>query len=145
MWKALKNMKKIYNIFCFALLLFLIGIALFGCATKKEIQYVPIESVRIEYKDKLVRDSIYHLDSVYVRDTGDTVWVERLRYMYVDRIRQDSIHIHDSIPVPYPVEIVKFTNKLTWFQQTSAYVGYSVIALIIIYFGFKFIKLRFFS
>jgi len=28
-------MKKIYNIFCFALLLFLIGIALFGCATKK--------------------------------------------------------------------------------------------------------------
>jgi len=58
--------------------------------------------------------------------------------LYRDRIKQDSIHIHDSIPVPYPVDIVKFTNKLTWGQQTQIYIGWVVLVGIGCFFLIKY-------
>jgi len=126
-------------------ILFISAILLTGCKTTREIQYIPLESVRTEVRDNYLRDSIYLHDSVYVRNAGDTVWVERYSYKYIDRIKQDSIHIHDSIPVPYPVEIVKFTNKITWMQQTLIYAGGVTLAILLIVIGFKIIKSKFFS
>ena len=107
-----------------------------GCKTT---QYVPVvmESVKVEYQDKYVRDSIYVRDSVEVKINGDTVWVYKDRYVYVDRQIRDSIFITDSIPVPYPYEVVKYTNKLNWFQQTIIYLAGAVL---IIGLGFILIK-----
>lgn len=87
-----------------------------GCKT---IKYVPVETVRTEYKDKLriEKDTIYQHDSIYVRDFGDTVFVEKYKYLYKyrDRILKDSVFINDSIQVPYPVEVE--VNKLTRWQS----------------------------
>ena len=67
-----------------ASLLFVISFILLniwsGCRTT---QYVPVmmESVKVEYQDKYVRDSIYVRDSVEVKINGDTVWVYKDRYV----------------------------------------------------------------
>lgn len=94
----------------------LLVLSFIGCRSR--IQYVPVESVRTEYKDRLQRDSIYFLDSVYVRDKGDTVFIDRLRYLYKDKLITDTLLVSDTIRVPYPVE-----KELTRWQQTKMDVG----------------------
>ncbi len=91
-------------------------LSLLGC--KSRIQYVPVESVRTEYKDRLQRDSIYVQDSVYIRDKGDTVFVDRWRYVYRDKQVTDTLLVNDTIRVPYPIE-----KQLTRWQQTKMDVG----------------------
>lgn len=93
-----------------------IFLSLFGC--KSRIQYVPVESVRTEYKDRLQRDSIYVQDSVYIRDKGDTVFIDRWRYLYKDKLVTDTFIVSDTIQVPYPVE-----KQLSRWQQAKMDVG----------------------
>jgi hypothetical protein len=71
-------------------LLFLAVIAtmLYSC---KSVKYVPVETTKIEYRDNIVRDSIFRYDSVFVKDKGDTLILERYKYLYKNRIVKDSI------------------------------------------------------
>lgn len=89
---------------------------LVSCKTR--IQYVPVESVRTEYKDRLQRDSIYVQDSIYIRDTGDTIYIDRWRYLYRDKLITDTLIINDTIRIPYPVE-----KSLTRWQQAKMDIG----------------------
>lgn len=92
-----------------------IFILLIFSSCKTKTLYVPVETIKTEYKDKLVRDSIYAHDSIFVKMKGDTIWFEKYKYLYRDKIIRDSVFIQDSIQVPYPVEIVKEVNHLkTW-------------------------------
>ena len=72
-----------------------------GCRTKTV--YIPVESVRTEYRDKYMRDSILYYDSVYIREKGDSVVLEKYKYIYRDRLKTDTIVKRDSIAMPYPV------------------------------------------
>jgi N-acetylmuramoyl-L-alanine amidase len=83
---------------CLLLCLFL---ALSGC--KSNTVYVPVESVRTEYRDRLQRDSIHLYDSVFVKLKGDTIWLEKYKYIYCDRLRTDTVAQSDTIAIPYPV------------------------------------------
>ena len=76
----------------------------YSCLTP---QYIPVESVKTEYRDKILRDSVYLFDSIYVKEKGDTLIMERFRYLYKDKLIRDSIFMCDTIRVPYPVEVVK--------------------------------------
>lgn len=87
-----------------------------GCRTR--IQYVPVESVKTEYKDRLQRDSIYFRDSIITKEKGDTMFIDRWRYLYKDRLITDTLIVSDTIRVPYPVE-----KELTRWQQTKMDVG----------------------
>jgi hypothetical protein len=82
---------------------------------------MPVETTKIEYRDQLVRDSIFHYDSVFVKQQADTVFFERYKYLYRDKIIRDSIFKTDTIHVPYPVEVVKqvknTTNRLAKFPS----------------------------
>ena len=92
--------------------------------------YVPVESVRTEYVDKLQRDSIYvyEKDSMYIK--GDTVFRDRWQYKYKDKIIHDSVFIQDTIRVPYPVEVIVKVNELHWWQESLMWAG--VVAIIIL-------------
>lgn len=90
--------------------------ALFGsCTTMK---YVPVESVRTEYRDRdverLVADTVHDTRLVWVK--GDTVVDIREK----ERIRRVELHDTcyvvrtDSVAVPYPVE-----RSLTRWEQTK--------------------------
>lgn len=109
--------------------LLIILILLLGCACRT--QYVPMESVRTEYRDNIneirVTDSVTKESLVYIN--GDTVTV----YRYIDRWRtkavRDSILIlkTDTISKPYPVE-----KKLSVWQQTKMdYGGTAIIVMVI--------------
>ena len=92
-----------------AMLLFLL--LLCGCRT----EYVPIESVRYDSVmiEKLMRDSVFVRDSVYLREKGDTVYVGKDRYVYVYRSVVDTFFAEKirEKEVPVPVE-----RKLTWWE-----------------------------
>ncbi len=94
----------------------LLVLSFIGC--KSRIQYVPVESIRTEYKDRLQRDSVYFRDSIFMREKGDTVFIDRWRYLYKDRLVTDTLLVNDTIRVPYPVE-----KELTRWQKTKMDVG----------------------
>lgn len=76
-------------------------------ACTKQI-YVPVESVKTEYRDVYLRDSIVMQDSVFLRVKGDTIYLEKYKTIYKDRILRDSIFKNDTIRIPYPVEVIKY-------------------------------------
>lgn len=90
-----------------------------GC---RQVRYVPVETVRLDsiYLTQTLRDSIVRYDSVYVRDRGDTLYVERWKYLYRDKVRVDtmvSVRV-DTLSVPYPVE-----RELTRWQRLKLELG----------------------
>lgn len=96
--------------------LLIIAIIAVGCGTTTE--YVPVETVKIEWRDRLTEriDSVWLRDSVYVIEKGDTVTIERWkwreRYCYL----HDTCYVErtDSVAIPYPVE-----KKLSRWQQAK--------------------------
>lgn len=109
---------------------------LYSC---KSIQYIPRETTKIEYRDNLVRDSIFRYDSVFVKDKGDTLILEKYKYLYKNRIVRDSIFINDTIRVPYPVEVIKqVKNPFSGWQNFQIWCGrIALFSLLII--GFYYV------
>lgn len=101
------------------------------CSSCTNAKYVPIESVRTEYKDKIrdvhTTDSIIDTRFVYVK--GDTVFGYRDRIKWRDRFIHDTVSVvrTDSIPVPYPVE-----RKLTWWEQTKMDFGGMALGAVVV-------------
>jgi len=111
------------------------------CYSCKMPQYIPVESVKTECRDKIVKDSVYLYDSIYIKEKGDTLIMERYRYLYRDKFIRDSVFINDTIRVPYPVEVVKQGKKrLTGWQNFQVWCGR--IALIAVLFLLIFFVLR---
>ncbi|MBP8959124.1 MAG: hypothetical protein KBG40_01710 [Bacteroidales bacterium] len=100
----------------------------------KSVKYIPVETTKIEYRDNLIRDSIIRYDSVFVKDKGDTLILERYKYLYKYRIAKDSIFINDTIRVPYPVEVVKRVKApLSSWQNFQIWCGrIALIALLFV-------------
>jgi hypothetical protein len=115
------------------------------CSSCKTAQYIPVESTKIEYRDNFVRDSIFHYDSVFVKQTADTVFFERYKYLYRDKIIRDSVFLSDTIRVPYPVEVVKQVKvPLTGWQNFQVWCGriaLAILLLVILYFVLKLKKI----
>lgn len=86
-------------------------LCLCGCRT----EYVPVESVRYDSVmiEKLMRDSVFVRDSVYLKEKGDTVYKYKDRFVYVYKNRVDTFFAEKirEKKVPVPVE-----RKLTWWE-----------------------------
>lgn len=103
-----------------------------GCKTHEKI--VTVERVRVDttYITRQQRDSIFVQDSTNVREhqKGDTIFVEveRLKRIFHENTVHDTIReaTHDSIPVPYPVE-VEVEKKLSKWQQFRLQLGNIVL------------------
>lgn len=100
-----------------------------GCTTTK---YVPVESVRTEYRDHDVLrvDSVMLHDSVVIRSAGDTVLMEKWRWRDRVSIVRDTVSVTktDSIQVPYPVE-----KPLTRWERTKVdWGGWAMLALLVV-------------
>ena len=99
--------------FLYSLLVFILYM-LASCRT----EYIPIETVRTDsiFWAKIQKDSIYIKDSVFVRQSKDTVWKEKFKYIYKYVSQNDTVYISrtDSIQVPVPVE-----KKLGFWERTK--------------------------
>jgi len=117
-------MKRIIYI----IILLMSAICFVSCRT----QYIPVETVRTEYKtrDSIRVDSVYQQDSVYVLVKGDTIYQYRYKYLYKYQYlnRTDTVIKVDSVQVPYPVE-----RKLTRWQSIKMELGGWAFGIIIVF------------
>lgn len=102
------------------------------CFVSCRTQYIPVETVRTEYKtrDSIRVDSVYQQDSVYVLVKGDTIYQYRYKYLYKYQYlnRTDTVIKVDSVQVPYPVE-----RKLTRWQSIKMELGGWAFGIIIVF------------
>ena len=94
-----------------------------GCTTTRE---VTVEKVRTDttYVTKLQTDSIYRHDSVYVKESGGTVYVERWHTSWRDRTRVDTIiKLRTDTVYRYEQTGRERAKQLTWWQRTRMYAG----------------------
>lgn len=103
----------------------LIFLTLIGCKTIKQIEYVPIEEVRTEYKTITRVDSTFIHDSIDRYISGDSVIITKNHYIYKYLNSTDTLIVQDTIEVPVEVEIIrtKEVNKLKWYQTILMWLG----------------------
>ena len=101
------------------------------CFVSCRTQYIPVETVKTEYKtrDSIRVDSVYQQDSVYVLVKGDTIYQYRYKYLYKYQYlnRTDTVIKVDSVQVPYPVE-----RKLSRWQSIKMELGGWAFGIIIV-------------
>ena len=97
-------------------------IMLTGCKTT----YIPVETVRTETERvvDIQRDSIYVLDSVFVREAHDTVYITKWRTEYKEALRVDTFNVQRVDTLNTIVEVEK---KLTRVQRLKMDVGAGVL------------------
>lgn len=97
-------------------------IMLTGCKTT----YIPVETVKTETERvvDIQRDSIYVLDSIYVREAHDTIYITKWRTEYKEALRIDTLNI-ERIDTLY--RFVEVEVKLTKVQQLKMDIGAGVL------------------
>jgi len=121
--------------------IFYFTVLLLVCSSCKTPQYIPVETTHTEYRDNYLRDSVYFRDSIFVKEHGDTLIMEKYSYLYRDKIVKDSIFKTDTIRVPYPVEVIKQVKKplSSWqsFQVWCGRIALIILLFFIVYFVLK--------
>ena len=106
-----------------------------SCTTTKIVE-VPIETIKTEYIEQVKYDSIYHKDSIYIMQKGDTIYNNKVQYLYKYKYLRDTINITDTIPTIVTVKDTQYINKLYTWQKLLITVGigfvlYWIVRLVI--------------
>jgi len=113
---------------------FVIACALAGCATKREAQ----EVFRVVEVHDTLRQDVFHVDSVFVRDSvrvwlqGDTIHETRWRVEYRDRWRdrvQEVIRVKTDTLVKE--NVVTIERKPTFIQRAKPFAAGFILAGIV--------------
>lgn len=127
--------KNKYLVDTIAILIYLyIMFSFIGCTTTK---YVPIESVRTEYINKVEKDTVIINNDRLIKEKGDTVYIVNTKYVYKTKNKIDTILKIDTIPVIQEVEVIKEVNKLKDWQVVLMVLGGGMVAVI----GYKVIRM----
>ena len=123
-------------VMAFKWMLLLAILSLFaGCKTKTVL--VPVEKVKIVYRDRLRVDSVYNRDTVNIYERGDTVYIQTIKWR--ERFKFDTVSVVRTDSIPYPVEVIREVNKLTKWQRWRLN-ALNIIAIIIV--AYIVIKIR---
>ena len=121
-----------------SLISILLIIVFCSCTSTKYIE-VPVDRVKIEYRNSVSVDTIYRNDSTIIREKGDTVFLEKYKYIYKVKELKDTVNITDTITVVNTVEVTKEVNKLYNWQIVLMTLG--AFAIVILLYGvIKWIK-----
>lgn len=115
------------------LLLFAISSLFEGCKTKTVL--VPVDRVKIEYKDRLRVDSVYNRDTIQIYEKNDTIYYEKIRWR--ERFRIDTVSVVKIDSIPYPVEVVQEVNRLTKWQRWRLAMLNIIGGLVVVYIAFR--------
>ena len=121
-----------------SLISILLIIVFCSCTSTKYIE-VPVDRVKIEYRNSISVDTIYRNDSTIIRENGDTVFLEKYKYIYKVKELKDTVNITDTITVVNTVEVTKEVNKLYNWQIVLMTLGAFAI-VILLYDIIKWIK-----
>lgn len=106
-----------------------------GCSTTKYVE-VPIDRVKIEYRDKIQKDTFLQTDSVYFAIKGDTIFKEKYVYRYKTKEIHDTIVKIDTLTKVQVIYNTKEVNKLKDWQVILMILGGGLILVI----GYKIFK-----
>jgi TM2 domain-containing membrane protein YozV len=121
----------------YSILLFIIALILCSCST---VKYVPVEKVKTEYINKIEKDTLVVRDSIFQREKGDTVFLEKYKVIYKTKYLCDTAFIHDSIPVVKEIIVTETTNILKKWQIVLMCLGI-IFILFSLYKVYKVFKL----
>ena len=128
---------KRYNISRYLLIFLLLLVT--SCKSVEYIK-VPVETVRTEYVDRVLRDSIYVESNTNTITRNDTVFVDKVLYKYKYINKTDTVSRVDTVTVVQEVIKEVETNKLKDWQLVLMMVGCLTIGGVIIYVTNKFKK-----
>lgn len=118
---TMRELKRKLNV----VVVVMVAVLLTACATRTKVVTVQTSRTDTAYVRQLQHDSIWLHDSIYV-EKGDTLRIERWHTKYVESIRRDTVYRSktDSVPIPYPVEVIKEVEKpLSWWQKFRMTLG----------------------
>lgn len=106
-----------------------------GCRT----EYIPVESLRYDslVVAKLVHDSVYVRDSVFVRERGDTVYKYKDKYVYVYKTKIDTFFAERvrDVEIPVPVE-----RELSWWERMKMDFGGWLLVAVALYVVYRTVR-----
>ena len=107
-----------------------------SCKTTTKVVEIPVETIKTEYIEQIKYDSIYHKDSIYIMQKGDTIYNNKVQYLYKYKYLRDTINITDTIPTIVTVKDTQYINKLYTWQKLLITVGigfvlYQIVRLVI--------------
>ena len=113
-----------------------------GC---KQTEYVVVpeyhtDTLRVA---QIVTDSVYKHDSIYIRQSGDTVLIEKWHTVSQNHTAHDTVYKSrvDTIAKPYPV-VKEVPAELTWWQKTQMYAGDALLLLVVAVLVFLVVRKR---
>lgn len=112
--------------------LLIIAAAALLLASCKSVEYVPVPVVHNDttYIVKHVQDSVVVKDSVFVRQQGDTVVIEKYHTRWRDRLRIDTIYQAKTDTIPRPYSVTEFVEReLTWWQRVRLWIANAVLII----------------
>lgn len=112
--------------------------ALSGCKTKTILQ--PVETVKIEYRDRFKTDSIHNTDSILIYQKNDTVYLSSIKWR--ERFVKDTVSVLRVDSIPYPVDVVEYVNQLNKWQRLRLNALNWIIGIIGVFVAFKIGKAR---
>ena len=101
-----------------------------SCTTTKYVT-VPEYHTDTLIQNTVLKDSVFLHDSIYQKEKGDTILIEKWHTKYRERLVHDTTYISkvDTIAKPYPVpEYVE--KKLNWWQRLRLHLGNIMLVLI---------------
>lgn len=116
--------------------IFIVCLFLMMVSCKTKTVFVPVESVKTEWRDRYNRDSIYIKDSVIITKKGDTIFIEKYKDVYRDRLKTDSINKYFGIQIPLPYEVketVYVDKPDSWLDTTQKYIAKFGLAILAFY------------
>ena len=99
-----------------------------SCTSTKYVE-VPVDRIKIEYKDRIRIDTIIKQDSTIIRDRGDTTIIEKYKYLYKIKEVRDTVNLTDTITVVNRVDVIKEVSKIHNWQVILMVIGGAAIAL----------------
>lgn len=121
-------------------ILLIAGFVLIAIGSCKSVKYVPVETIRHDsiYITQHQKDSIYIHDSIYQKEKGDTLIIEKWHTKYVEKqVRDTLIQIErDTIPQPYPYE-VEVPAQLSWWQKTRLHLANIALLALAVFIAWK--------
>ena len=94
-----------------------------SCKTTTKVVEIPVETIKTEYVEQIKYDSIYHKDSIYIMQKGDTIYNNKVQYLYKYKYLRDTINITDTIPTIVTVKDTQYINKLYTWQKLLITIG----------------------
>lgn len=110
-----------------------------GCKTRTILQ--PVETIKIEYRDRFKTDSIHNTDSILIYQKNDTVYLSSIKWR--ERFVKDTVSVLKVDSIPYPVEVIKYTNQLNKWQRMRLNALNWMLGIIGVLVVFKIGKARF--